>query len=82
MRKVFDNNEELRELEQKLRLAQVNKLRKSQLEEKQQIETNNMVNDFKQDQKYLEKLQDENQRNELYEHKKRIQKLENERDVR
>jgi len=57
MRKVFDNNEELKELEQKLKMAQVNKLRKAQLNEKQEIETNNMVNDFRQDQKYLEKLQ-------------------------
>jgi len=82
MRKVFDNNEELKELEQKLKMAQVNKLRKAQLNEKQEIETNNMVNDFRQDQKYLEKLQQENERNELINHQKKIKMLENERDVR
>lgn len=82
MRKVFDNNEELKELEQKLRMAQVNKLRKAQLNEKQEIETNNMVNDFRQDQAYLDKLQAENEKNELINHNKRIQMLENERDVR
>jgi len=82
MRKVFDNNEELKELEQKLKMAQVNKLRKAQLNEKQEIETNNMVSDFRQDQRYLEKLQVENERNELINHQKKIKMLENERDVR
>lgn len=50
MRKVFDSNEELRELEQKLRMAQVNKLRREQLEEKQKIENDKLMIDFKHDQ--------------------------------
>jgi hypothetical protein len=82
MRKVFDSNEELRELEQKLKMAQVNKLRKAQLEEKQQLENDKLMDDFKNDQEYLDKLQAANQANEIENHKKRIQALENERDIR
>merc|ERR1740130_1306995 len=73
MRKVFDNNEELKDLEQKLKQAQCNKLRKSQLEERQEVETNKMVQDFENDQAYLDRLEEANQK---------IQMLENERDVR
>lgn len=82
MRKVFDSNEELRELEQKLRMAQVNKLRREQLEEKQKIENDKLMIDFKHDQEYLDKLQAANEQNEIENHKKRVQALENERDIR
>jgi len=82
MRKVFDNNEELKDLEQKLKQAQCNKLRKSQLEERQELETKKMLQDFENDQAYLDKLEEANQKNQMIEHKKKIQMLENERDVR
>jgi len=82
MRKVFDNNEELRELEQKLKLAQVNKSRKAQLEDKQKLENENMLNDFNSDKELLEKLQKENNEELIKLHNKKHKLLNNEKDVR
>jgi len=41
-----------------------------------------MVQDFENDQAYLDRLEEANQKNQMIEHKKKIQMLENERDVR
>lgn len=82
MRKVFEENEELRELEQKLKMAQVNKQRRNQLEEKRQLMSEELVQDFEEDAKLMRKLNQEVEQDLLKQKEERKRLFENEIKVR
>mmetsp|Transcript_28837 Transcript_28837/g.63463 ORF Transcript_28837/g.63463 Transcript_28837/m.63463 type:complete len:217 (+) Transcript_28837:23-673(+) len=82
MRKVFEQNEELRELEQKLKMAKVNKDRRNQLEEKRELESQELVADFQEDVKLMEKLNEETQNEQVKQLNEKKRLFENEKVVR